>query len=91
MPLIDHAWIQEAELNQQNQKDYQYGATTKRVPDDAPYQSYPQQYVTYPQRAPHDAPAQYGTTAHQRAPPQVKYLLFMDALQDEPHNLPSPP
>ena len=36
-----------------------------------------------------DGPAQDGTTASQRAPPQVEDLLLLEALQDEPPVMPS--
>ena len=39
----------------------------------------------------HNAPAQDGTTATQRTPPQIEDISFMDAIQDELHVLPSPP
>ena len=40
---------------------------------------------------PHDSPDQDGTTASQRALPQIEDLQFIDALQGEPHVPPSPP
>ena len=87
---IDLAWRREAEMNHHNQTAYQDGATPQMAPDYTPAHRAPPQDGTAPQRAPHYAPDQYVTTAPQRVPPQVKNILFVDALQDDPPDLTSP-
>ena len=84
---VDIAQRQEVELNHRNQTAYHDEATHQGVPEDYLAHRAPPQDGTAPQREPHDAPAQDGTTSHQRAPPQVKDLPFMDSLQDDPPDI----
>ena len=91
MTPVDIARLQEAELNHLNQESYKYGATPHRAPYNAPTQRATPQDDTDLKKAPHDAPDQDGTTAPQRTPPHIENLLFMDALQDDPQVIPSPP
>ena len=88
---VDIARYREAELNHLNQESYQDGITPHRAPEYATNQRDPPQDHNAPQRAPHDSPAQYGTTDHHRDPPHIEYLPFVDAIQDEPPVLHSPP
>ena len=74
-----------------NQVSYQDKSTPQRAPYNTPTHRAPHKNGTATQRVPHHAPAQDGTTAPQRVPPQVKDLLFVDAPQDEPRVLTSPP
>ena len=87
---VDLVRCHESELNHQNQASYQDGATTQWAPYNVPTQRVPPQDETAPQKEPHDAPAQYRTTATHRAPHQVKDLPFVDAIQDKSPALTSP-
>ena len=74
LTTVDLARRREAKLNHQNKSAYHYGATPHRASYDAPTQRTPPQDDTNPQTA----------------PPQVKDLLFVEILQDEPPVMPSP-
>ena len=91
MTPVDLARRREAKHYHWNQASYQDKSTPQRAPYDLSNQRAPPQDGTAPQKAPYDERAQDGTTDPQSVPPQVKDIQFLNALQDEPPVLTSPP
>ena len=90
MTLVNLATCQKTEANRCYQATPQDGAPSQRSPEDAPYQKAPNKYGPTSHRSP-TATDQYGTTTFQRATTPAEAFMFMDALEDEPLGLTSPP